>query len=117
MSLHVPAPAPVQKTSRTRTRQKYSSARAFYITILVISAIASLSLLKMRKAQHDINGANHAIFSRTDLTIMRDGLLPVNSGELVRRDQEVRWIFFGINHRKAFMKLTMAYAVPTGQCR
>lgn len=99
MSLQMPAPTPVQKASRTRTRQKYSSARAFYLTILVISAIAILSLLKQRKNQYDINGANHALFSRPDLTI-RDGLLHGSRRELVRRDQAVRSNFFGISQRK-----------------
>lgn len=87
----MPAPTPVQKASRTRPRQKYSAARAFYLTILVISAIAILSLLKERRIEYDINAANRALSSRPRLTI-RDGLLYGSSGELVRRDQACRLV-------------------------
>ena len=101
MSLQMPAPTSAQKASRTRTRHQYSSARAFYLTILVISAIAILSSFKHKKIQHDANGADRALFSRPDLTI-RDGLVRGSGGELVPRHQAVCWNFFGINHRKDF---------------
>ena len=96
MSLQMPAPTPVQKAWRTRPKQKYSAARAFYLTILVISAIAILSLLKERRTQqHDLIGASHALFSRTRLTV-REDFLQGSSGGLVRRDQAVRSTFFRV---------------------
>ena len=95
MSLQTPAPTPVQKVSRVRPRQKYSAARAFYLTILVISVIAILSLLKERRTQHGINGADHALVSRT-LTA-REGRPHGSSGVLLPRDKAVRWNLFDIN--------------------
>ena len=96
MSLQMPAPTPVQKAWRTRPKQKYSAARAFYLTILVISAIAILSLLKERRnQQHDLIGVSQALFSRTRLAV-REDFLQGSSGGLVRRDQAVRWTFFRV---------------------
>lgn len=96
MSLQMPAPTPVQKAWRTRPRQKYSAARAFYLTILVISAIAILSLLNERRTQqHDLIGASHALFSRTRLAV-REDFLQGSSGGLVRRDQAVCWTSFRV---------------------
>ena len=89
-----PAPAPVQKASRTRPKPKYSAARAFYLTILVITVVAVLSLFKERRLQHDVAGANDALSSRTYVTV-RNALLQGSSGELERRDKAVRWISFG----------------------
>ena len=104
MSLQMPAPTPVQKAWRNRPRQKYSAARAFYLTILVISAIAILSLLKERRTQqHGLIGAKHALFSRTRLSV-REDLLHGSSGGLVRRDQAVRWIFFRVTPLKDVYK-------------
>ena len=85
----MPAPTPVQKALHTRSRQKYSAARAFYLTILVISAIAILSLLKERRTQHGISGAGHVLISRTPL-VPRGDSIHMSSGDLVRRDQAVR---------------------------
>ena len=90
----MPAPTPVQKASRTRPQPKYSAARAFYLTILVITAIAVLSLLKERRLQHDVAGASDTLSSRAHLTV-RNALLQGSSGELERRDKAVRWISFG----------------------
>ena len=73
MSLQMPAPTPLLKVSRTRQRQKYSGARAFYLTILVISVIGILSLIKARRIQHDSRKGFHE-----------------SSRVLVRRDLEVR---------------------------
>lgn len=97
----MPAPTPMHKASHTHTRKKYSSARAFYLTILMISAIAILSLLRERNLLHGINGANHALFRRTHLTI-GDGLPHGSSVELVPRHQAVRESSFGPCHRKDF---------------
>lgn len=131
MSLQMPVPMPVQKASRTRPRQKYSAARAFYLTILVISAVAILSLLKERRLQYGINGAHHALFTRTHLTV-RDGLLHRSSGELVRRDQAVRCTSLGVSSWKDFheayhplhsadlsipLKTSAPSSVPTAQMR
>ena len=92
MPPQMPAPKPVQKVLRTRPRQKYSAARAFYLTILVISAIAILSVLKERRIQHGTSGAGHVLISRTPL-VPREDLIHMSSGDLVRRDQAVRsWI-------------------------
>ena len=99
MSLRMPAPTPVQKASRNRMRQKYSAARTFFLTILIISAITILSVFKERLSQYDIIGAHHAHISRTHLTV-RDGLHDGSSGELVRRDLAVRWTFLGLSSRK-----------------
>lgn len=85
----MPAPTPVQNALRTRPRQKYSAARAFYLTILVISAIAILSLLKERRIQYGMSGAGHVLISRTPL-VPREDLIHMSSGDLVRRDQAVR---------------------------
>lgn len=115
MSLQKPAPTPVQKASRTRRRQKFSAAKAFYLTVLVISAIAILSLFKDRRIQHDINGGNLALFSRTHLA-NKNGLSQ-SDGELGRRDQAVRWLSLGTIPGKSSTKLTMLNAVPTRQCR
>lgn len=96
MSLQMPAPTPVQKAWRNRPRQKYSAARAFYLTILVISAIAILSVLKDRGTQqHGLIGASNALFSPTRLAV-REDFLHGSSGGLVRRDQAVRWTFFRV---------------------
>ncbi|CAD6578244.1 MAG: hypothetical protein ASARMPREDX12_008688 [Alectoria sarmentosa] len=81
----------MHKASRTRTRKKYSSARAFYLTILMISAIAILSWLRERQLRHGINGANHALFRRSHLTI-GDGLPSGSSVELVPRHQACRLV-------------------------
>ena len=89
MPLQMPAPTPVQKAFPTRPRQKYSAARAFYLTILVISAIAILSLLKERRAEHGISGVGHVLISRTPL-VPREEFIHMSSGDLVRRDQAVR---------------------------
>ena len=90
----MPAPTPVQKASRTRPKPKYSAARAFYLTILVITAIAVLSLSKERRLQHNVAGANDALSSRAHVTV-RNALLQGSSGELERRDKAVRWVSFG----------------------
>lgn len=106
MSLQMPAPPmPVHKESRTRPRQKYSAARAFYLTILVISAITILSLFKEGRIQHDFRSANHALSRPTYLTV-RDRLVHRSSGELVPRDQAVSWSSFEVNPRNYFLKLT-----------
>ena len=89
MPLQMPASTPVHKTFRTRPRQKYSAARAFYLTILVISAITILSLLKERKTQHGISGAGHVLISRTPL-VPREDFIHMSRAGLVRRDQAVR---------------------------
>ena len=94
MFQQMPAPTPVQKVSRTRPKPKYSAARAFYLTILVITAIAVLSLRKEPRLQHDVAGANDALSGRTHLTV-RNALLQGSSGKLERRDKAVRWISFG----------------------
>ena len=93
--IQMPAPTHVQKASRTRPRQKYSAARAFYLTIFVISVITLLSLLKERRTRHGINDANPALFTRTHRT-PRDGFLQRSSGGLVQRDQAVCCISLGI---------------------
>ena len=89
MPLQMPAPTQVQKALPTRPRQKYSAARAFYLTILVISAFAILSSFKERRTQHGISGAGHVLISRTPLVPGED-FIHMSSGELVRRDQAVR---------------------------
>lgn len=101
MSLQISVPTSKPKALRTRTRQRYAAARAFYLTILVISAIALLSLLNEGKIHHDTSSVNHALFSRTHLTISH-GLLHGRGGELVRRDQAVRYSSFGVDVRKDF---------------
>ena len=131
MSLQTPAPMPVQNESRTRPRQKYSAARAFYLTILVISAITILSLLKERRIQHEFQITSHALFSRTHLTI-REGLVHRSNGELVRMDQAVRWSFFEVdpwNHfheaydtllsadSSTLLKINALSSAPTAQMR
>ena len=88
----MPATTSVQKALPTRpsgARQKYSAARAFYLTILVISAIAVLSLLKERRTQHGISGVGHVPISRT-LLLPREDFIHMSSGDLVQRDQAVR---------------------------
>ena len=89
-----PAPTSVQKASRTRPKPKYSAARAFYLTVLVLAVVAVLSLFKERRLQHDVAGANDALFSRAHVTV-RNALLQGSSRELERRDKAVRWISFG----------------------
>ena len=88
MPLQMPAPTPMQKALPTSPRQKFSAARAFYLTILIISAIAILSSLKGRKNQHGISGAGHVLISRTPL-VPGEEFTQMSSGDLVRRDQEV----------------------------
>ena len=97
MPVQMPPTTPVQKASRHRLRHKYSAARAFYLTIVIISVIAISSLFKGR-SQQDINGG------RTHLTVT-DGFLPGDSRELVprelvRRDQAVRWTSIRGNSRE-----------------
>ncbi len=99
MSLQMPAPTPVQKASRNRMRQKYSAAKTFFLTILVISAITILSVFNERRIQYDINDAHHAHISRTHLAV-RDGLTDGSSGELLRRDEAVSSL--GLSSRKEF---------------
>ena len=94
MFQQIPAPTPVQKTSRTRPKPKYSAARAFYLTILVITAIAVLGFFKERRLQHHVAGANDALSRRAHVTL-RNALLQRSSGELEPRDKAVRWISFG----------------------
>ena len=89
MPLQMPAPSPVHKALRTRPRQKYSAARAFYLTILFISAIAVFSLLKERRTQHGFSSAGHVLISRTPLE-PRENFIQMSSGDLVPRDQAVR---------------------------
>ena len=89
MFRQMPAPTPVQKASRNRPKPKYSAARAFYLTILVITAIAVLGFFKERRLQHHVAGANDALSSRTHV-IVRNALLQGSSGELERRDKAVR---------------------------
>ena len=89
MSLQMSAPTPVRKASPIRPRQKYSAARAFYLTILVISAIATLSLLKERNFQYGIDDANQAFFRRS-YPKLSEGFPHGSSGALVRRDEAVR---------------------------
>ena len=95
MSVH----SPVQKALPTRHRQKYSAARAFFLTVLVISAIVILSLRKQRINQIDIDGAHHALSSRDHLEIT-DRQLRGSSGELVQGGQEVRLTLFEENPQK-----------------
>ena len=90
----IPAPTPVPKASRSRPKPKYSAARAFYLTVLVISTIAVLSLFKERRLRHHVAGANDALSSQAHVTVS-NALLQGSSGELERRDKAVRWISFG----------------------
>ena len=94
MFQQTPAPTPVQKASRTRPKPKYSAARAFYLTILVITALAVLSFFKERRLQHHLADTNDALSSRAHLTV-RNAPLQGSSGELERRDKAVRCISFG----------------------
>lgn len=89
MSLQMPAPTSVHQAPRTHPRQKYTAVRAFYLTILVISAIAILSLLKETGTRHEINAARHALLTPSRLAV-REDFLDGSTRELARRDQAVR---------------------------
>ena len=114
MSLQVPAPTPVHKAPRIRPRHKYSAARAFYITILLISAIAVLSLLQeRRRIQHAIQSAKYPLFTPTTPGV-RQEILHGNGGELVPRDQAVRWHISPVAPDSNHITLTLLSIVPTG---
>ena len=99
MSIQKPATTFVHKALHTRPRQKYSAARAFYLTILIISAIAVLSIAKQSykqsESRHLINGPKHALFTRSN-PVTTEGFHESN-GELRRRDEAVRWTSFRLN--------------------
>ena len=100
MSIQKPASTFVHKALHTRPRQKYSAARAFYLTILIISAIAVLSIAKQSTKQstsrHLVNGPIPALFTRSN-PVATEGFLHESNGVLRRRDEAVRWTFFGLN--------------------
>ena len=88
MSQSTPAATPArEKTSRARPRQKYSATRAFYLTILVISAFAAFSLVTSSRARQIPAGINGQLFRRNDLAVGDE--LVYSSGDLVRRDEAV----------------------------
>ena len=88
MSHSKPATTPArEKTSRARPRQKYSAARAFYLTILVMSAFAAFSLFTSSRARQIPAGINGQLFRRNDLAVGDE--LVYSSRDLVRRDEAV----------------------------
>lgn len=90
MSQSTPATTPArEKKSRARPRQKYSAVRAFYLTILVISAFAVFSLVTTSRARQIPAGINRQLFRRNDLAVGDE--LVYSSGDLVRRDEAVRF--------------------------
>ena len=101
MSIQTPATTRVQhQPLHTRPRQKYSAARAFYLSILIISAIAVLSLANQRSSRHLINNPKHALFSRSSPVATEGFLHESNVGELRRRDEAVRWTFLEMHFRR-----------------
>lgn len=69
-------------------RPKYSAARAFYLTILVISAIAAFSLITSRKHPDILAEANRQLFRRTEFSVEEH--VHGTAGKLVQRDEAVR---------------------------
>ena len=96
MSIQTPASIPVHQALHTRPRQKYSAARAFYLTILIISALAVLSIANQRTSRHLINSPKHGLFHRSN-PVAIEGFLHQSNGDLRRRDEAVRWISLGMN--------------------
>ncbi|KAK4696607.1 solute carrier family 24 (sodium/potassium/calcium exchanger), member 6, partial [Lecanoromycetidae sp. Uapishka_2] len=72
-------------------RQKYSAARSFYLTILVISAFAIYSLVTNRRHPQDSADTSRLIYRRADLTIGNSGSYGA-AGQLVPRDEACRLV-------------------------
>lgn len=76
------------KRSRSPRKQRYSAARAFYLTILVISALAIWSATTEKRAFISTNTPSQHL-RRSELTA-GDAILTGNDQKLVRRDESVR---------------------------
>ena len=82
-------PSSPTSTTLATTRQKFLSARAFYLTVLVISILTGLSLIKSRGETWTPVAATRQLFSRADSTLGTSAP-HVESAGLVRRDEAVR---------------------------
>lgn len=82
---------PLQSPAHPTPKQKYSAARAFYLTILVISAIAALSLITQRRDGRGSASRNNLLLPRANATTLatEDALFNGTAGNLVPRDEAV----------------------------
>ena len=84
-----------EKRSRAQSRQKFSGARAFYLTVLVISIFAAFSLVTSRSSPQSAAGPNGQLLRRADVSL-KDGAAQTNRGGLARRDEAVRTLLESI---------------------
>ena len=67
-----------------RRRQKFRAARAFYLVILIVTAIATWSLLTGDGGQEPGEAVHGAVLKRSEVSAVHNP-----SASLVRRDEEV----------------------------
>lgn len=78
-----------EKTSRAQPRQKFSGARAFYLTVLVISIFAAFSFITSKTSPQPAAGLIGQLLPRAEVSL-GDGAAQANRGGLARRDEAVR---------------------------
>ena len=82
-------PTTREKISRAQSRRKFSGARAFYLSVLVISIFTAFSWITSRTSPQFAVGPNGQLYPRAEVGL-GDGTAQANRGGLARRDEAVR---------------------------